>query len=238
MQSSFFQNENRHRLIEYDLYESCLKRQLFYTKWCWAVIASALSGQNERSYPDDRKKKGVEMIYQVTALVILAVFYGCYFLKMLMQQRKGIRTDQIGQGKVGFVKFVEVISILLNTTCFWAPFRICGAVIGALGATVFVTSVVTMRDSWRAGVSKTDKTELVTDGIYQISRNPAFLGFDLVYIGILLMFFNPWLLIASVFAMLMFHLQIVNVEEDFLLETFGQEYLAYKKKVNRYIGRK
>lgn len=178
------------------------------------------------------------MIYQVTALVILAVFYGCYFLKMLMQQRKGIRTDQIGQGKVGFVKFVEVISILLNTTCFWAPFRICGAVIGALGATVFVTSVVTMRDSWRAGVSKTDKTELVTDGIYQISRNPAFLGFDLVYIGILLMFFNPWLLIASVFAMLMFHLQIVNVEEDFLLETFGQEYLAYKKKVNRYIGRK
>ena len=118
MQSSFFQNENRHRLIEYDLYESCLKRQLFYTKWCWAVIASALSGQNERSYPDDRKKKGVEMIYQVTALVILAVFYGCHFLKMLMQQRKGIRTDQIGQGKVGFVKFVEVISILLNTTCF------------------------------------------------------------------------------------------------------------------------
>lgn len=127
---------------------------------------------------------------------------------------------------------------MLNTTRFWAPFRICGAVIGALGATVFVTSVVTMRDSWRAGVSKTDKTGLVTDGIYQISRNPAFLGFDLVYIGILLMFFNPWLLIASVFAMLMFHLQIVNVEEDFLLETFGQEYLAYKKKVNRYIGRK
>lgn len=111
-----FQNENRHRLIEYDLYESCLKRQLFY---------------------------------------------GCYFLKMLMQQRKGIRMDQIGQGKVGFVKFVEVtmkiatllvpaaevISIPLNTTCFLVPFRICGAVIGALGAAVFVTSVVTMRYS-------------------------------------------------------------------------------------------
>ena len=192
------------------------------------------------------------MTYQVTALVILAFFYGCYFLKMLMQQRKGIRTDHIGQGKVGFVKFVEVtmkiatllvpaaevISILLNTTCFLALFRICGAVIGALGAAVFVTSVVTMRDSWRAGVSKTDKTELVTDGIYRISRNPAFLGFDLVYIGILLMFFIPCLLAASAFAMLMFHLQIVNVEEDFLLEKFGQEYLTYKKKVNRYIGRK
>ena len=43
-----------------------------------------------------------------------------------------------------------------------------------------------MRDFWRAGISETDKTELVTEGIYQISRNPAFLGFDLLYIGILL----------------------------------------------------
>ena len=44
------------------------------------------------------------------------------------------------------------------------------------GDMVFVISVWTMKDSWRAGVSKTDQTELVTDGIYQISRNPAFLG--------------------------------------------------------------
>ena len=43
-----------------------------------------------------------------------------------------------------------------------------------------------MRDSWRAGISETDKTELVTEGIYQISRNPAFLRFDLLHIGILL----------------------------------------------------
>lgn len=94
------------------------------------------------------------------------------------------------------------------------------------------------RDSWRAGVSKTDKTELVTNGIYQFSRNPAFLGFDLLYIGTLLMFFNWILCILTVFAVTMYHLQIVNVEEDFLLATFGNEYLQYKKKVCRYIGRK
>ena len=43
-----------------------------------------------------------------------------------------------------------------------------------------------MRDSWRAGIFETDKTKLVTEGIYQISRNPAFLGFDLLIIGTLL----------------------------------------------------
>lgn len=95
-----------------------------------------------------------------------------------------------------------------------------------------------MRDSWRACVSKTDKTDLVTSGIYRFSRNPAFLGFDLVYLGILLMFFNLPLYIISLLAIIILHLQIVNVEEDFLIETFGEEYLNYKKNVCRYFGRR
>lgn len=192
------------------------------------------------------------MEFQMIAIFILILFYGCYFAKMINQHKKGIQTDQIGKGKTGFVKFIEVtmkiatyivpvaevISIFLNTTAFPISARIVGALVGIAGVAVFITSVLTMQDNWRAGVSKTDKTELVTNGIYQISRNPAFLGFDLVYIGIALMFFNLILVGVSVFAMIMFHLQIVNVEEDFLLETFGEEYLNYKKKVCRYIGRK
>ena len=85
---------------------------------------------------------------------------------------------------------------------------------------------------------KEEKTTLVTSGIYSISRNPAFLGFDLMYIGILFTFFNVYLCFATAFALVFFHLQIVNVEEDFLVEAFGNEYIAYRKKVCRYIGRK
>lgn len=192
------------------------------------------------------------MWFQVAGIAIMLVFYGCYFIKMISQHKKGIKTDQIGKGKVGFVKFVEItmkivtylvpvveiVSIILNTSFFAVPVRIVGVLVAVVGVAVFIISVLTMRDSWRAGVSKTDKTELVTKGIYKISRNPAFLGFDLMYLGILLMFFNLVLYIVSLFAMLIFHLQIVNVEEEFLLEAFGNEYLRYKKKVCRYIGRK
>lgn len=192
------------------------------------------------------------MWFQVAGIAIMLAFYGCYFIKMISQHKKGIKTDQIGKGKVGFVKFVEItmkvftylvpaveiVSIILNTSFFAVPVRIVGVLVAVVGVAVFIISVLTMRDSWRAGVSKTDKTELVTKGIYKISRNPAFLGFDLMYLGILLMFFNLVLYIVSLFAMLIFHLQIVNVEEEFLLEAFGDEYLRYKKKVCRYIGRK
>ena len=47
-----------------------------------------------------------------------------------------------------------------------------------------------------------------------------------------------FLCFATGFAVVFFHLQIVNVEEDFLIEAFGNEYLQYKSKVCRYLGRK
>lgn len=192
------------------------------------------------------------MEFKLISMATLIAFYGCYFVKMLLQKKQGIRTDQIGKGKVGFVKFVEVtmkiaailvftaelVSIFIGTSHSIIAVRVIGAALSVAGTIIFIVAVQTMRDSWRAGVSKTDKTEFVTNGIYQISRNPAFLGFDLLYIGILLMFFNWILCILTVFAVIMYHLQIVNVEEDFLLATFGNEYLQYKKKVCRYIGRK
>lgn len=195
---------------------------------------------------------GKTMEFKLISIAALIAFYGCYFLKMFRQKKRGIQTDQIGKDKAGFAKFIEVtmkaaavlvfaaglVSILIGTSHAPAAVRVMGAVMSIVGTIVFIAAVQTMRDSWRAGVSKTDKTELITNGIYQISRNPAFLGFDLLYIGTLLMFFNWVLCILTVFAIIMYHLQIVNVEEDFLLAAFGNEYLQYKKKVCRYLGRK
>ena len=192
------------------------------------------------------------MIFQIISIIILLFFYICYFVKMLNQHKKGIQTNQLGKGKTGFIKFIEltlqfitcivpvaeVISIIMNTVYFSLPVRIIGICISMTGVAVFVISVVTMQDNWRAGVSKNERTELVTSGIYQISRNPAFLGFDLVYIGMIMTFFNWLLFCVSFIAIVMLHLQIINVEEEFLLEVFGHEYLNYKKKVCRYIGRK
>lgn len=192
------------------------------------------------------------MIYQAIGVLMMLVFYGTYFIKLFHQRKQGIQTNLLGKGKTGFVKFIEItlkiatyivpaveaVSILMNTYPEPVWFRGIGVILGTAGTGVFVVSVITMRDSWRAGVPKDEKTELVTSGIYAYSRNPAFLGFDLIYIGELAMFFNWYLLAVTLLAVVILHLQIVHVEEDFLNAAFGDEYLAYRKKVRRYIGRK
>ncbi len=191
------------------------------------------------------------MLFQITGIAALLIFYGCYFMKMFLQRRKGIVTDQMGKGKDGRAKYIEItmkiiaclvpvaeiVSIFLNSDPFPVRVRIGGALTTLAGVVVFAVSVAEMGDNWRAGVAGRDKTELVITGIYAVSRNPAFLGFDLVYMGIVLMFFNWPLFMLSCFAMLMFHLQIIYVEERFLMETFGDEYRHYRKRVCRYLGR-
>lgn len=189
-------------------------------------------------------------LFCILALLIMAIFYGIYFTKKIAQKRKGIQTTQLGRGKEKSVRRierimsvatfliipVEVVSIFLEWNHMPSPVRIVGVVIGLTGDFVFLVAVLTMRDSWRAGIPETDKTEFVSHGIYQYSRNPAFLGFDLMYTGILLMYFNGILLLFTIWVVVMLHLQILQ-EEKYLETVFGEEYRAYRERTGRYFGR-
>lgn len=193
----------------------------------------------------------VSLPYRLLALFVLAVFYGIYLIKQWRQKRRGIQTMQIGRGKEAQTHTVETLmgiatvgiipAQLLSIAFGWshlsANARFTGFCIGIVGDLIFLISVLCMKDSWRAGIPEEDRTELVTEGIYSFSRNPAFLGFDLQYIGVLLMFCNLLTGMFSVFAITMLHLQILQ-EERYLTAAFGPEYLQYRRHVLRYLGRR
>ena len=195
------------------------------------------------SYPLEEK-----LPYPWLALLVLAVFYGIYFAKMLVQHRHGIRTNQIGRRKESSIHTVEtlmsvatlgapaaqIMSIVFGWNHLPANARFTGFCIGILGDVIFLIAVLCMRDSWRAGIPDKDKTSLVTTGIYRYSRNPAFLGFDLQYIGVLLMYCNLLTAGFTVFAIVMLHLQILQ-EEKYLTRTFGTAYTDYCRNVRRYL---
>ena len=186
--------------------------------------------------------------YRIMALLVLALFYGIYLSKQWRQKRRGIRTMQIGRRKdthavetlmgiatVGIIP-AQLLSIVMGWSHLGANARFTGFCIGLSGDLIFLISVLSMKDSWRAGIPEGDRTKLVKDGIYAYSRNPAFLGFDLQYIGVLLMYCNLLTGLFTVFAIVMLHLQILQ-EEKYLTSAFGSEYLEYRHQVYRYLGR-
>ena len=119
------------------------------------------------------------MIMKLITISLMAMFYVCYFAKMMSQRKQGIATDQLGKGKKGFVKIIEVtlkgttyllpvmqiVSIAIYLGTLHIALRIIGVVITALGVIIFIISVVQMKDNWRAGVQREEKTNLVTSGI-------------------------------------------------------------------------
>lgn len=187
--------------------------------------------------------------YRMMALLVLAVFYGIYLSKQWRQKRRGIRTMQIGRRKdthavetlmgiatVGIIP-AQLLSIVMGWSHLGANARFTGFCIGSSGDLIFLISVLSMKDSWRAGIPEGDRTKLVKDGIYAYSRNPAFVGFDLQYIGVLLMYCNLLTGLFTVFAIVMLHMQILQ-EEKYLTSVFGTEYLEYRHQVYRYLGRR
>jgi protein-S-isoprenylcysteine O-methyltransferase Ste14 len=90
-----------------------------------------------------------------------------------------------------------------------------------------------------------DKTELnpraethrvlMTNGLYHFSRNPLYLGMVIAVIGFVLVSSNVIALIFPIIFVLNLQLNIIPFEERSLTATFGEQYVAYKAAVPRWM---
>jgi protein-S-isoprenylcysteine O-methyltransferase Ste14 len=105
---------------------------------------------------------------------------------------------------------------------------VCGFLVGLLG----------FREVRRAG-SNVDPykpvTAIVTGGPYRFTRNPMYVGFTLMYVGIsaLANALLPILLLPGIQQLM--RRGVIEREERYLERKFGEEYLQYKGRVRRWI---
>ena len=78
-------------------------------------------------------------------------------------------------------------------------------------------------------------TALVTAGPYRFTRNPIYLGFFLIYLGITLLDGTLWGLIASPFLLWTITQAVIHAEEIYLAEKFGEQYSEYRSRVRQWI---
>lgn len=191
------------------------------------------------------------MYYKIFAILCMIIFYLIYIYKLISLNKQSIKTNQVGKGnktqKVIIIEklmnlsnviviIAQVLSVIFVSPCKNVLLVVISIIFGVLAIIFFLLATNTMKNNWRVGIPE-EKTSLVINGIYKWSRNPAFVGFDLLYISNTILFFNVPLLICSLFAIVMLHLQILQ-EEQHMLNVFGKEYEEYKKHTLKYLGRK
>jgi len=96
-----------------------------------------------------------------------------------------------------------------------------------------ILSLIMLGKSVRLGLPEAD-TVLKTTVVYKISRNPMYVGFNLLTIASIIFSFNIAIFFLGVYSIVVYHLIILG-EERFLGKRFGEEFFNYKKKTRRYV---
>lgn len=113
--------------------------------------------------------------------------------------------------------------------------HLLGIALFAAGLAAVVASQEAMRDAWRIGLDRSERTELVTSGPFTLVRNPIFTGLLCVQAGLAL-------LVPSAVALAGLALQVVSVqvqarlvEEPHLLRVHGAAYADYARWAGRFV---
>ncbi len=131
---------------------------------------------------------------------------------------------------IGIVLLGHVFKIGILGNPWIIIFRVVGAVLIVLG--IIIWFIGALKSGMDDNIAD---NKLKTDGIYAWVRNPMYSGCWIAIIGITLMWHNYWMLLLIPVEWLIMTITLINTEEKWLLNLYGEEYAQYKKRVNRCI---
>lgn len=79
-----------------------------------------------------------------------------------------------------------------------------------------------------------ESTSLKFNGIYKISRNPMYLGFNCFTLAAIFLTLNVAVISLGIYSIIVYHFIILG-EEKYLEQRFQKEYQEYKNKIRRYL---
>lgn len=110
-----------------------------------------------------------------------------------------------------------------------------GALVVLLAIGLFLFAVRTFRAAGTPVPGNRPTTTIVRTGPYRFSRNPIYLAFSLLQLGIALWVNSLWLVVTLLPALALMSLVVIPKEERYLEARFPSEYSRYKASVRRWL---
>jgi len=105
----------------------------------------------------------------------------------------------------------------------------------ALGFVLGILAVVEFRRARVSSDPKKPARVLITSGVYRFTRNPVYLGFVLMLIGLPLSMRNYWGILLVQPLMTFMKDMVIQHEEAYLMQEFKKQYVEYCSHVRRWI---
>jgi len=109
------------------------------------------------------------------------------------------------------------------------PVLIIGGIATIIYSALLFKKAQTNIEPWKT------TSNIITTGIYGKTRNPIYLAFLIIGFGVACAVNSLWIALMLLPLILLLRKFVIDKEERYLERKFGQEYLAYKEKVRRWI---
>jgi protein-S-isoprenylcysteine O-methyltransferase Ste14 len=110
-----------------------------------------------------------------------------------------------------------------------------GAAVVLLAIGLFLFAVRTFRAAGTPVPGNRPTTTIVRTGPFRLSRNPIYLSFSLLQLGIAFWVNSLWLLVTLIPAVALMSFVVIPREEQYLETRFPSDYLPYKASVRRWL---
>jgi protein-S-isoprenylcysteine O-methyltransferase Ste14 len=110
-----------------------------------------------------------------------------------------------------------------------------GALVVLLAIGLFLSAVRTFRAAGTPVPGNQPTTAIVRTGPYRFSRNPIYLAFSVLQLGIALWVNSLWLVVTLLAAVAVMAVVVIPKEEQYLEARFPSEYSPYKASVRRWL---
>lgn len=136
----------------------------------------------------------------------------------------------IGKEKVALKVYLVtntflIFSPLMARIVSGTPWQIAGWICFTLGIAVLGLALLNF---------STNSAALIQTGLYRFSRNPIYIGYFLIFVGVSLLIGSWFHLALTLIYQAAVHLLILS-EEHWCQATFGAQYQEYQRKVRRYL---
>ena len=200
----------------------------------------------------------MDQILRLILPIYFVIYLGLTFVArtVLVAKRIGknplvMPNDDTAFGLIGFYFKLTLIGVFLYVIVFLASpdlveyllpiTQLVNPAISLIGlgflAIAFIWTLVAqsqMGNSWRIGIDANTGTELITTGLFHISRNPVFFGMIVCLAGLFLATPNALTGLFLILGYVLIQIQI-RLEEEHLAKSHGHAYLNYRQKVRRLI---
>jgi len=183
----------------------------------------------------------------IKIIIIIGFSYLYGFFEVFMNLRqKGKRNVKTSGDKgslwllyilitTGYALSFSIGATKIGRMNHWDTFFTIGVVLTVIGLLIRIQSILTLKQYFTYSVAQTEDHILIETGIYKTIRHPGYLGQLMIFAGLSISLSNWLSVLLMIIPVSIGYIYRIKVEERFMIEQMGENYLNYQKRTKRII---